>query len=137
MPMTNCVLSSWPKNRDGYGLKRINRRKVLHHRVVYVEHHNLTLDDIKDQVVRHACDNAACINPEHLLLGSQQDNVVDAVARGRVPKGERHWASKLTADQVAEIRARRAKGEQLRPLASEFGVAFQTISDIARGRSWK
>lgn len=110
------------------------------HRKVYAKNHGLTLDDIRGQVVRHTCDNGRCINPEHLLLGSHQDNVQDRVDRGRTPKGEAHCCAKLTAEQVVEIRRRykpRCRVNGTRAMGREFGVHQYTISEIVRGVIWR
>lgn len=90
-------------------------------------------------IVRHRCDQGSCVNPDHLILGTQRDNVQDAIDRGRFKPSEGEWNpfSKLTELQVVAIRKRRATGEKLRSIAEEFGVSESTIMDIARGLSWK
>lgn len=90
-------------------------------------------------VVRHRCDNGPCVNPDHLVLGTQRDNIQDSIDRKRFNPCEGEWNpfSKLTDLQVIEIRKRRASGEKLAPLASEFGVSTQTIMGIARGLMWR
>lgn len=80
-------------------------------------------------VVMHACDNPRCVNPAHLSLGTQQDNIRDAVRKGR-------WAvRKLTDEDVATIRELRASGVQAKAIAARFGIGRSTVSDIARGVS--
>ena len=59
------------------------KRTVKLHRAVYCDYHGLSLDYIEGMVVRHICDNPRCINPLHLMLGTQQDNIDDMMERGR------------------------------------------------------
>jgi len=73
----------------------------------------------------------------NLSWGTRAKNVgPDRLRDGQDNRGERHGSHKLTAEQVLEIRHRRATGEELLPLAEEFGVDFRTISDISLGKDW-
>jgi hypothetical protein len=76
---TGCLLWEGARGGNGYGYVRLDGRTVAVHRLV------VALDgrDPTGQVVRHTCDNPACVNPEHLVLGSQADNVADMMQRGR------------------------------------------------------
>jgi hypothetical protein len=88
--------------------------------------------------VLHKCDNPPCVNPRHLFLGTQADNTNDAIGKGRhvPPRGERNGQSKLTTDQVAEIRRLRAAGLSGKTIAARFGVSQATVSMIHRARRW-
>lgn len=92
-------------------------------------------------VVCHNCpggDNPRCVNPAHLWLGTQADNIADQVAKGRAAKGEGHGMSKLTSDQVRAIRARYAEGGVTYDnLARTYGVDPTTIGMVIRRRVWK
>lgn len=59
------------------------KRTIKLHRAVYCDYHKLSPDDIAGLAVRHTCDNPRCINPEHLILGTQQENIQDMMERGR------------------------------------------------------
>jgi hypothetical protein len=83
-------------------------------------------------VVRHKCDNPACVNPDHLELGTHADNVADRDARGRTARGERLHA-KLTEDDVLRIRA---DSRSHRAIGADYGVAHSTVGNIKRGRKW-
>lgn len=95
----------------------------------------------KGLFVCHHCDNPLCVNPSHLFLGTQVDNMRDARAKGRMKshffKGGR-FHTKLTEDQVIEIRERYSAGGILRrELAEEFGVSLGCIADILGGHNWQ
>lgn len=140
-----CIDHGYHKclNKLGYyrAWHRPSKKLQLLHRVVYAEHHGLSIEDIKGVVIRHTCDNARCINPAHLISGTQQDNIQDMIDRGRRASfaGERNNKAKLSWEVVRAIRetyVANKKGERLR-LASLYGVLPATISDIVSGRVWK
>lgn len=86
--------------------------------------------------VCHSCDNRACINPEHLWLGTTADNVQDKVNKDRQCKAENHGRVKLTTKQAKAIK--RLKGIILqKELAKRFNVTKHTIANIQRERNWK
>lgn len=91
--------------------------------------------------VLHRCDVRACVNPSHLFLGSQADNVADMIAKGRgrsIPMyGEANPGARLTTDQVRAIRAAHASGETQHGLARRFGVAPMTVNRIVRHQTWR
>lgn len=124
------------KYANGYGRVRHNGPHRLAHRVAYVKAHGLKLEDIDGLIVRHKCDNRACIRPSHLLLGSQADNIKDMVDRGRQAKGTATNRSKLTAAQVLDIRRRLKEKEKQINLAAEFGVCKQLITLIKQNKIW-
>lgn len=131
-----------------YGKLWFSGRLELFHRVIWM----IMRGPIPDgSCVLHSCDNPPCGNPEHLFLGTALDNSYDKVAKGRQTKGDDHWArkfperrlrgslngySKLTAEQVVEIRKRRAAGESQRSVAKAFGIHFNHVSRITRGERW-
>jgi hypothetical protein len=90
----------------------------------------------------HSCDNPSCVNPNHLSEGTNQDNVTDMVNKCRhvcIPcKGEKHSSSKLTDQQVLEIREKYDKknGIFYKVLAIEYGVCKGHICDIIKRKRW-
>jgi hypothetical protein len=126
-----------------YGKIKVNGRDISTHRVAW----ELTHGPIPDGLfVLHHCDQPRCINPKHLFLGTQKDNLKDMhnKGRGRVkpegegPLGEDHWCSKLTAPDVQEARRLYQTGAfYLKDLAGLYGVSKATIYDAIRGHTWK
>lgn len=132
---------------SGYGRFGINCGRYLAHRVSYMIFNGHFPDEM---FICHTCDNPLCVNPSHLFLGTNQDNIADMVRKGRragdnhwtkkldgrLPSGERHWNSRLSVEDVREIRRRRGMGESLTELGKAFGVSSCYISEVARGKKW-
>jgi len=89
-------------------------------------------------VIRHSCDNPACINPDHLSHGVDADNVADKVARGRIPHGENHYSSKLNDELVTKLRKKYSnKKVNMSKIARIYGVNDKTIGSMLKGETWK
>ena len=120
----------------GYGAFKWGSRKTrteTTHRVSY----KLFKGDIPGgKLVRHLCNNPACVNPEHLELGTHKENAHDKVAAGTLLQGEKHYFAKITADVVKAMRscAERAQGVSLGKAA---GLSRQAAHDIMSHRTWK
>lgn len=125
------VVISHSKTWDGYHRIEVDNKKIMAHRAVY-EHFKGQIPD--GMVVRHTCDNASCINPEHLTIGTVMDNVMDRVKRNRSAKGERNGRSKLTSEQVIEIKSDNISKQSV--IARKFGVDPTTVRDIKKGKIW-
>ena len=123
------------KHVKGYGLFKVNNRQIRAHRLSYEMHFGPIFEGI---LVLHECDNPGCVNPKHLFLGTNADNMADKVAKGRQAhyghRGDDHPTAKLTVAQVLAIRA--ASGTH-REVSHEFGVSRKQIEDIRARRAWK
>jgi hypothetical protein len=136
-----CIVTGSHKDKDGYGKRYVPERRnnYAEHRVAYCQHHGLSLKDIKGSIVRHKCDNPGCVNPEHLELGSQADNIRDRDERGHTARGTQNWNAKLTEEQVMAIRSiyrKRNKHCGAAALAIRYGVSASAIEAIARRETW-
>jgi len=87
-------------------------------------------------VIRHSCDNRACVNPRHMEIGTYADNSRDMVERGRSCKGERHHGHKITEQDVSVIRQRLGQGEKQSDIGRDYGLNQASIGRIKRGEAW-
>lgn len=131
------VISHKPGNH-GYPLVSYKGKSQPAHRKVYEE---MFAEIPKGFLVRHKCDNRICVNPEHLELGTFEDNMNDKVERGRQAKGEGNASSKLKEWQVKEIkwslREKRLLSEKVKYLAEKYNISISTVNDIYYRKTWK
>lgn len=125
----------WAGTLDGKGYGRLlNNRKVLSaHRASWTVHNGPIPDGL---CVCHRCDTPLCVNPAHLFLGTQQENIRDASNKQRTPLGERQGRSKLKAADVIAIREMASAGIPQKDIAAKFAIAKPTVSDIVRRKKW-
>lgn len=129
-----CWLWRGCVDRDGYGQIGVNWRQLKAHRFSWELHYSAIPEGL---CVCHKCDNRACVNPEHLFLGTSQDNTRDKVSKGRQPIGSQTPMAKLTEEDVVAIKRLIASGKPQLHLARDYGVTQGTISHIHHGRSWR
>jgi HNH endonuclease len=120
----------------GYGRIRAGNKTILAHRFSYEYYKNKIPNEM---CVLHKCDRPSCVNPQHLFLGTQADNVYDMVSKNRqnTARGEKHIHARLTVDQVREIKLKLKNGIRASELAREFNICGTAISKIKLGRTWK
>lgn len=132
----DCLIWTARRTADGYGSVSINNKEYLAHRVAWLVARGPIPNGL---CVCHKCDTPACINAEHLFLGTQADNMADmkAKGRGRNSTGENNPKAKLNPDSVRKIRERVAAGVDSRDIADEFGIYRSTVYKIASGETWR
>jgi HNH endonuclease len=116
-------------NQKGYGCFTYMHKSMRAHRASWILHNGPIQESMH---VLHKCDNPPCSKPEHLFLGSHKENMKDMRS-----KGLHKQYSKLTEEQVKEIKSLLASGEKVDDLSKRYGVGFSTVNDIKDGRTWK
>jgi hypothetical protein len=136
--INGCWLWKRTKDKYGYGISGFKGKLIGAHRLSYLTF----IGEIPNNLyVLHNCDITACVNPKHLFLGTNQDNMKDMVNKNR-------QASKVNKEEVDEIRtlysaelAERAKGKNVqltqRELGKRFGVSRTEINNIVNNKVWK
>jgi hypothetical protein len=130
----SCWLWNGPRTHKGYGALQVEIAGLTYyraHRVSWAIHNGEIPDDLH---VLHKCNNPWCVNPEHLRLGTNAENVEDRKRDGRQITGERNGRAKLTPELVRRIR------QDDRPQtewAEELGVHPTTIGNIRAGKKWR
>lgn len=137
---SGCWLWSGAVQTKGYGTCNLFGLRKATHVSVFIargeKRKNWT------NVLMHKCDTPLCVNPEHLVFGTQSENIRDMHRRGRsgppppVLRGELGPGAKLTLSQVEAIRQRRSSGEKLNSIAADYPVGKTNISMICRGNTW-
>lgn len=131
-PDTGCWLWQRACSSAGYGALWWGGKMYSTHRLSYTAFNG---EIPEGHLVRHTCDTPQCCNPEHLLVGSKQDNANDMIERGRSNHGENHPRAKLTWETVKNIR--KEPKMPYRKLALKYGVSAATICHIYNNKTWK
>ncbi len=124
--------------RNGYGHFNPDGKTVYAHRFAW----ELVNGPIPDGMYAcHACDNRKCCNPAHIFIGTPTENAYDMIGKGRavhVPlSGQRNGMSKLTAEQILEIRSQKYVDWYDGDIAAQFGVSRKLIASILNREIWK
>ncbi len=139
-PGGGCHIWTGCKKRRGYGAIGVDGKMKLAHRLSWQIHHGPIPkgDGAHGMCVLHKCDRPECVNPDHLFLGDHKANMADKTAKGRNRglRGASHPRSKLTDQDVYEIRGRVASGEPRHSVAECFGITYATVGKIVTGRRW-
>lgn len=115
--------------KSGYGQVGYMGKVIYTHRAAWLAFRG----DPGDAYVLHRCDNRRCVNPDHLFLGSFQDNMDDMVAKKRHAYGERNGHAKLTEN---DARAIMASEESLVALAKRYGISPVSVWQVRHGKTW-
>ena len=124
-------------NSGGYGDIKVAGRHIKAHRLAF----QWLCGPIPEGIcVCHHCDNPLCVNPDHLFLGTQAENIADRDAkdrgRGAGPRGEANGSAKLTKADVREIRQLCAGGKAQEAVGKRYGISQSNISDIVNRKTW-
>jgi hypothetical protein len=127
------ICTSHAYDKDGYPLfTHPKTKKLIHiHRYMYEQ----KFGNLKSFYCCHTCDTPACINPDHLFLGTPKDNAIDCLIKGRHTdkRGEKHHLAKLTSDNVLAIR-KDTRGYN--KIALEYNVSWACIYGIKKKTRW-
>lgn len=137
-PNTGCWL--WTgcvsPGKWGYGVFWVDGKTIKVHRYSYI----IFKGEIpKGLFVCHSCDQPSCVNPDHLFLGTHQDNMKDMNSKGRggSTKGERSRLSRLTTQQVLDIRSMYSDGNSSIKIAKRFSITDRNVMHIVNRETWK
>lgn len=152
----------WVKDKvttTGYGKLTYKGKTMSAHRASYIVHKG---EIPKGKHICHTCDNRACVNPDHLWVGTQKENIQDMIAKGRKPcqkgrklspehfeklqfgrknnhpgkQGSKHHLAKLTEEKVKEIKKLISQGYKNKEIAELYKVDQSNISHIRSGKRW-
>lgn len=129
-----CWLWLKKVSNPGYGQINYRNQRYLAHRVCFELHFGPIPAGLH---VLHKCDNRACVNPRHLFLGTNNDNIADMMSKRRNTHGECHPDAKLNATDVIRIREMWHAGTSTRALASLYGVSQGAIYQLCNRKTWK
>lgn len=130
IPESGCWVWTGTTGNKGYGQLWEAGRMIRAHRFAF----ETAFGPIPaGMYVCHRCDVRACVNPAHLFLGTNDENMADMVSKGRQARGERNGQSKLTEQKALAIRADPRPYPQI---ADAFGISQTQISCIKSNKSW-
>lgn len=131
--VSECVEWDRARTKAGYGLRSVGKGKLKYvHRIAMEEKLGRELNP--QEVVMHSCDNPSCYNIEHLSVGTQADNHADMVAKNRMATEFKLPQTRLSKEDVAEIRKLRELGQRVKDIAELFSVDQSHISKITAGQ---
>ena len=140
---SGCHEWTGAKQSNGYGRFSAFGKSMYAHRFAALMKFGIISSDLD---VCHKCDNRKCVNPDHLFIGTRQDNMRDCKEKGRVSSGINHAKliagenagnAKLTAKQVEQIRWHKIRGFKTGFIANMFGVSTSTVRLIASKKIWR
>ncbi len=132
--LLDCWEWKGSKTNGGYGTLSRDKKWWLAHRLVWT----MTYGDIpKGLLVLHKCDKPPCVNPNHLFLGTQRDNMHDMAAKGRMVQGVDRSLAKLDPGIVAKCVEEIRSGVTYKVLSERYGASRSAINNAVLGKTWK
>ena len=133
IPESGCWIWTGTITSRGYGQLLSSNKKIYAHRAAF----EAFIGEIPDgMVVCHTCDNVHCVNPDHLFLGTQKDNLQDMKKKGRSTHGEKNAQSLLTEANVIVIKSLLSDGWTEAQVAKHYGVSRSNINAIKLNKRW-
>jgi hypothetical protein len=118
----SCWVWIGSRYSNGYGRCSVDGKRVSAHRFSYELHKG---EIPNNYVVMHSCDNVRCVNPEHLSVGTQKDNIQDCKAKGRVNNTVSGRLRRALSDE--QVREMRASPDKYRLFSAKFGIPVAAI----------
>ena len=131
IPESGCWIWMSTIEDSGYGRVCSGKKPFYAHRASYEQKYGKIPNGM---MALHHCDIKSCVNPDHIFIGTQKDNMLDKVLKNRQAKGINHGNAKLTEDQVREIKS---SSETSIKLAAKFNYSASMIREIKNGNLWK
>jgi HNH endonuclease len=129
-----CWIWEKSKNRIGYGATSYRSKSILAHRLAWIVFHG---DIPQGMKICHSCDERSCVNPDHLFIGTQRDNIRDMFIKGRRSiKFFNHPRCLMSIEKIKEIRSLLSMGLSQKRIAEIMVVSQSTISQIKLGKRW-
>ena len=125
-PISGCWLWTATTDKNGYGMLWNGKRMDRAHRLFFAAANGVSVDGVN---VLHDCDNPACVNPKHLHVGTQADNMKEKAIRGRSGK-------RITQETADKIKVMLKIGASQRTIANLFGVSQRLVWSIGKGLVW-
>lgn len=134
-PSGDCWEFQGGKHRFGYGMINMSGTKATEVTTAHAVAWEIANGPIPNGMfVLHRCDNPACCRPDHLFLGTHQDNMDDMKAKGRGRNGSSHFRSKLSEEDAQRIKEDPRSHYEI---AADYGLVRQAVSSIKAGKTWK
>lgn len=127
IPFCGCWMWLMSSGSHGYGNAYSNKKANVAHRVSYEAFNGKITNGM---LIQHTCDNRWCVNPDHLLQGTDASNANDKTKKGRAAKA-------LTPDDIRSIREMFSAGTKIRAIARSKSVSQATIQQVLRRKTWK
>jgi len=136
--INDCWIYQGGTNQDGYAAFQV-KVSLKGHKISYIYYHNKIVPP-KGMCVCHNCDNPICVNPNHLFLGTHQDNMDDRSRKGRTHRhiGETNGRAKLVEQEVIDIRKLYdSKKFSVMDLSKMYGLGWTAMDHLVKRKTWK